>query len=95
MALVVAARQAYSHSALVGKRKWMEQFRPSQRNRQVKHGRLHITAAARNALHRAVRLEPSLGGVEDDQVAHARQLVMAAHDGDEFGRLAGEGLGVK
>ena len=46
-------------------------------------------------MHHAVRLESRLGDVEDDQVAHARQLVVAAHNGGELGRLAGKGLGVK
>ena len=81
---------AGDEEVFVAERKGMEEFRPGLLDRQVEHGRLHFAATAGNALHRAIRLEPSLGRVEEDQVAHARQLVMAAHDRDEFGRVAGE-----
>ena len=57
--------------------------------------RFHLDTVAGNSLYGAVGLVPSLGRVEDHQLAHPRHAVMAGDDAHDLGRMARDGLGIE
>ena len=80
---------------LLGEGERVQELWPAVADQPVEDGWFDGFAAPWDALHHAIRLVPSFGRIEQNELPHARIVVMTSHDGDEPGGVAGDRTGVE
>ena len=84
----LVVRLAGDKEKLVVQRIGMQEFRPGASDQVVLNNRRHVLAVTGDPLDRTIGFKPGFGRIEDGELTHSRNEVMAGNDGDDFAGIA-------